>query len=446
MANPLTDPTRNEPSLETGLNMESQIQSGKKPFAVVFALDTMNGLHTARILAERGVPVIGIARKPEHPFCRTKACAEIIFADTQNEDLIKALELLGPKLGQKAVLFPVNNLEVELISRHRQRLESWYHIILSDPDVDDMLMHKVSFYNFAQKEGFPIPCTFILSNRSDAVKAARELFFPCILKPSIKSNEWEKNTPQKAFKVFSAGEFLALYDRCNLWSRDLIIQEWIEGPESNLYTCYCYFSRESEPLVTFVTRKLRQWPPGIGEGCLGEECRDDAVLQETLRLFKKVHLRGLGYLEMKYDARSGKYLIVEPNVGRPTSKSGLAEAGGVELVYTMYCDALGWELPANREQKYGHAKWVYLRRDFLSAFYYWRNGELSLPEWVRSLRGVSVDAVFSWTDPLPFWLDIIDAVRRYMSPKERKNIHYREPFPKKLMHEFGQRITKQAHR
>jgi predicted ATP-grasp superfamily ATP-dependent carboligase len=413
--------------------MEFITQSCNNPFAVVFALDTMNGLQTARTLAKRGVPVIGIAKERKHPFCRTKACTEIIIADTQNEDLIKILEDLGSKLKEKAVIFPCNNLEVELISRWRQRLEGWYHIILSEPDVDEMLMHKVSFYNYAQKEGFPIPRTFLLSKRSDAEQAAQELVFPCILKPSIRSNEWEQNTPLKAFEVFTAGEFLTLYDRCKQWSKDLIIQEWIEGPESNLYTCYCYFSRNSEPLVTFVTRKLRQWPPQIGEGCLGEECRNDTVLQATVRLFQHVHLRGLGYLEMKCDSRTGKYLIVEPNVGRPTSKSALAEAGGVELVYTMYCDALGWKLPENRVQKYGHAKWVFLRRDFLSAFYYWRHGDLTLVEWARSLRGLSIDAVFSWADPAPFWFDLIDAVRRYISPKERRNIKFRDPFPKKLM-------------
>ncbi len=412
--------------------MESETQPGKKPCAVVFALDSINGLQTARTLARRGIPVIGIASDPKHPCCRTKVCEEIIFAETETDNLIETLEVLGPKLGLKAVLFPCNNLEVLLISRHRQRLENWYYIILSDPEVDEMLMNKTSFYNYAQKEGFPIPRTFMLNNRSDAEQAAQELVFPCILKPSSRSYEWEQNSTYKAYKAFTVDEFLALYDRCEKWSKELIVQEWIEGPDSNLYTCYCYFSTDSKPLVTFVTRKLRQWPPELGEGCFGEECRNDIVLQETVRLFKSVCLRGLGYLEMKSDSRTGKYFIVEPNIGRPTSKSSLAEAGGVELVYTMYCDALGWDLPANRVQKYGNAKWIFLRRDFQSAFYYWRRGELTLVEWWRSLHGPKVDAMFSWTDPTPFWYDLIRSIRKYIFPQERRKSNYRNPFPKNL--------------
>jgi D-aspartate ligase len=412
--------------------MKSGIRSCKKPYAVVFALDTINGLQTARTLARRGVPVIGIASNLKHPYCRTKVCERIFHANAWNKEVIETLEVLGQEFGQKAVLFPCNNIEVLLLSQHRQSLTSWYHIVLSEPDVDEMLMNKTSFYAYAQKEGLPIPRTFILNSRSDAENAAQKLVFPCILKPPIRSYDWQQNSSLKAYKAFTADEFIALYDRCEKWSKPLIVQEWIEGPDSNLYTCYCYFSRDSEPLVTFVTRKLRQWPPESGEGCSGEECRNDIVLQETVRLFKNIRLRGLGYLEMKRDSRTGKHLIVEPNIGRPTSKSALAEAGGVELNYTMYCDALGWKLPVHREQRYGKVKWIFLRSDLQSAFFYWRRGELTLVDWWRSLRGPKVYALFSWTDPVPFWYDLITSVRAYLSSRKRKKPNYRIPLPKNL--------------
>src|SRR5512136_490542 len=98
--------------------MESEIQSGKKPYAVVFSLDSTNGLQTARTLASRGIPVIGIASDPKHPCCHTRVCEEIIYSNTETEDVIYTLEILGPKLGQKAVLFPCNNMNVHLVSRN----------------------------------------------------------------------------------------------------------------------------------------------------------------------------------------------------------------------------------------------------------------------------------------------------------------------------------------
>jgi D-aspartate ligase len=407
--------------------MQSSLRDGRQPYAIIIGLDSMQGIQAARILAGRGVPVIAIAEDPGHHCCRTKTCHEILFTNTGNEELIETLETLGPKLEQKAVLFPCEDTSVLLVSRHCQRLEEWYHVVLPTSDVVEMMMDKVRFYTYAQEEGFPIPRTFVLASRTDAEQATRQLPFPCILKPPHRSQGWAQHTKLKAFKPSSVGELLALYDRYKPWADVLIAQEWIEGTDANLYSCNCYFDAGSQPLVTFIARKLRQWPPETGQSSLGEECRDDVVLRETIRLFRRVQYRGLGYVEMKRDERSGKYFIMEPNIGRPTGRSAIAEAGGVELLYTMYCDALGWPLPPNLEQRYGGVKWIHMRRDLQSALHYWRQGELTLPEWWRSWRGRKAYALFSWRDPAPFVGDIQGAIRSALSSRERRKRDYRNP-------------------
>ena len=400
----------------------------QKPFAVVIGLDHINGIQTARILARHQVPVIAVAKDPQHYCCRTRVCERILFTDTTTEALISTLEALGPTLGEKAVLFPCTDVQVLLVSRHRQSLERWFHISLPAPEVVETLTDKVRFYTYAQETGAPIPRTFFLYNKADAEKAAQELTFPCILKPPLHSSpEWDKKSKQKAYLLSSAEEFLVAYDRLAALSDILITQECIEGPISNLYSCNCYFNANSEPVVTFVARKLRQWPPDTGDSSLGEECRNDAVLEETIRLFKSVQYRGLGYVEMKQDERTGKHFIIEPNIGRPTGRSAIAEAGGVELLYTMYCDALGWPLPPNREQQYGNAKWIYLGRDLQSAWFHWRRGQLTLKEWWRSLRGIKTDAIFSWTDLGPFLGDLQRAILLFLSTEERRKRDYSDP-------------------
>jgi predicted ATP-grasp superfamily ATP-dependent carboligase len=380
----------------------------------------MTGLQTSRILARRGVPVTAIAKDPAHYCCRTRVCEKILVADTGTNEFIKTLEDLGPELRQKAVLFPCTDMSVLYISRHRQRLEDWYHVVLPEPEVVEMLVDKISFYTYAQEEGLPIPGTFFLKGRADAKQAAEELTFPCILKPPMKTPAWETHTKAKVYKVANAEEFLALYDRCSKWAEVLMVQEWIEGPDANLYSCNCYFSADSEPVVIFIARKLRQWPPETGTSCLGEECRNDVVLEASIRLFRSVSYRGLGYVEMKRDERTGKHYIIEPNIGRPTGRSAIAEAGGVELLYATYCDTLGWPMPANTQQQYGNMKWIYLRRDLQSAFYYWRRGDLTLKEWWRSWRGRKAFAIFSWTDPAPFSADLLRSLGLLVGRRKMK--------------------------
>jgi predicted ATP-grasp superfamily ATP-dependent carboligase len=226
------------------------------------------------------------------------------------------------------------------------------------------------------------------------------------MKPPMKTPTWEKNTKLKVYKINDQQEFLKVYDQCSNWAELLMAQEWIEGNDADLYSCNCYFNANAEPLVTFIARKIRQWPPETGTSCLGEECRNDPVLEESVKLFHSVNYHGLGYVEMKRDQRTGKHYIIEPNIGRPTGRSAIAEAGGVALLYTKYCDLLNLPLPDNREQKYGNVKWIYLRNDIQSAFHYWRRGKLTLREWWRSIRGWKWDAVWSWTDQAPFWHDL----------------------------------------
>jgi D-aspartate ligase len=375
--------------------------------AVVVGLDCITGLQTARILAGRGIPVFGIARDLTHFCCRTRVCDTIIGADTRGDDLIAALEALSSRFDQKAVLFPCTDSSVLTISRERRRLVDAYHVSLPSHDIVELLTDKAKFAAFAREQGLPVPRTLVLASRDDAEEAARSLGFPCIVKPPIKTPLWERHSSEKAYKAHTPEELLAVYESVAKLSTFLIAQEWISGSEGDHFTCNCYFNRDARPLVTFVTRKIRQWPPQTGTGSIAVESRNDVVLTETVRLFSSVGFWGLNYLELKRDAKTGAHLIIEANVGRPTGRSAAAEAAGVELLYAMYCDVLGLPLPErNLSQRYLGTKWIYFGRDIRSAFYYWRRGELTIGGWLSSLRGPKVDAVFSWRDPLPFWFDV----------------------------------------
>lgn len=399
--------------------MSNNNQQKRRPHAIVIGLDTMQGLQAARILASHKIPVVAIARDLAHHACRTRVCDTILHADTTSHELIATLRELGPTLPGKAVIYPCHDQCVAIISENREQLAEWYHIVMADAGVMEKMMNKQRFYALAEANGVPCPQTYLLESRADAESAASELCFPCIVKPVRRSSRWDEMTMAKAFRVESAADFLELYDRVGNWAPALMAQQWIEGTDADLYSCNCYFSRQSTLVASFVARKLRQWPPRTGSSCLGEECRNDEVLRDAVRLFESVGYIGLGYIEMKRDPRTGKHFAIEANVGRPTGRSAIAEAGGVDMLYAMYCDALGLPLPGGLEQRYLGVKWIDLRHDVQSALHYYRRGELTLGDWYRSWRGRKAFAVFSWSDPLPFWADLWRAFRVLLSRDER---------------------------
>ena len=392
--------------------MRSSERASATPPAVVVGLDSITGLQTARILATRGVPVHGVVSDRRHWGARTNACLGVAEAPTSGAGLVTSLVGLAGRLARPAVLLPCSDVAVDTVSRHRARLaEAGYLLALPEHQVVELLMDKVRFARYAAEHDLAVPRTEVLGDRTDTAAVAATIGYPCVLKPPYKTASWLAHTSAKGFTVSDEASFLDVYHRVQHWVPFLVAQEWIPGPEDGLYSCNAVFGAGGRPLATFVARKVRQWPPDIGTSASGEECRNDEVLHTTIRLFGGLGHRGLAYLEMKRDARTGRLWIVEPNVGRPTGRSAIAEAGGVELVHTAYCDAAGLPLPTAREQQYGDARWLDVRRDLQAALVARRRGTLSLRTWLRWVRGPKAHAIWSRQDPAPFVTDVAHAAR-----------------------------------
>jgi len=393
-------------------SLDRSVTSRAGPAAVVIGLDSITGLQTARLLAARSVPVIGVAADLRHWGARTSACVRVVESPLSGDLLVDSLLRLAGTLDSRSVLFPCTDASVDTLSKQRERLGEAFALPLADHSAVELLMDKVRFAEWAEIQGLPVPRTVVIASRADAQRAAAALDYPCVLKPPVKTQTWTAHTSRKGIAVHSPAELLDVYDVVAGWSPVLLAQEWVQGPEHALVSCNAYFGRGGEPLGTFVSRKLRQWPPDIGTSASGEECRDDEVLLTTLRLFRAASFRGLAYLEMKQDVRTERMMIIEPNVGRPTGRSAIAEAGGVELLYTCYCDALGLPLPDSRTQRYGRARWLDLRRDLQALVVGRLRGSASLVEWVRWMRGRKAHAIWSGRDPVPFVVDVRQATVR----------------------------------
>ena len=282
-------------------------------------LDNITGLQTARILAARSVPVYGVVADRRHWGARTNACVEVVESPLSGPGLVAALALLGRRLDRPAVLLPCSDAAVDTVSRHRGQLaEHGYLLALSEHPVVELLMDKVRFAQYAEEHDLPVPRTEVLSDRSRRWGRGRLDRLPVRAQAAVQDARVAgAHERQGVHRARTRRAFLEVYDRVEHWVPFLLAQEWIPGDEDELYSCNAVFGAGGRPLATFVARKVRQWPPDIGTSASGEECRNEEVLDTTIRLFGGLGYRGLAYLEMKRDARTGRLWIVEPNVGRP---------------------------------------------------------------------------------------------------------------------------------
>ena len=393
-----------------------------RPPAIVVGLDCITGLQTTRLFTERGIPVIGVVADRRHFCARTRLPVAIVQAPLRGPDLVDALVALGQRLRHPGVLIPCTDAAVLAISEGRDRLASSFRFVLPEHEDVERLMDKVSFAEHAIATGLAIPPTAVLRTRADAERAASTLAFPAVIKPGLKGPTWQAATRAKAIRVATPEALLATYDRASAWTDVLIAQSWIPGPEDGLISVNVYYDRSATSRVSFVARKLRQWPLDTGTSSLGEEIRSPEAEAVARALFGSVAYRGLGYVEAKVDARSGRLLIIEPNIGRPTGRSAIAEKGGVELLQSVYRDALGEPLPESITQRYGGVKWIYWRHDLQAALLRFVRGELSPIGWWRSVRGQRIEAVFARRDPVPFVADIVNTAGVTLSAARRRRL------------------------
>lgn len=383
-----------------------------KAHAIVIKLDSVTGLQSSRILSKYGIPVIGIADDSRNFCCSTNSCKDVLTADTSNEELIDTLISLGNKLGSKSVIIPCSDDSVLAVSKFRNELRDWYEFVIPEHETIDLLMDKVKFYKYLERNGFSIPPTFYVTDKSELKEISNHIKFPCVIKPPRPAQSWFKYFNVKVLKIRNLQELHAVSENCLRAADTFIVQEWIDGGDSNIYQYYYYFDKNCEPVINYTSRKLRQWHIETGEACLAEECITDPVPRKSIDIYSGIRYKGITSLEIKIGENNGGNFIIEPDVARPNTSIGLVEASGVPILYAMYCDALGMPVPTYTINQSGGTKWISLRRDIMASVEYHARGDLSFRDWLNSIKGVKTFAVFSIRDPLPFIFDFAELLKK----------------------------------
>lgn len=158
------------------------------------------------------------------------------------------------------MVFSLNDLELEMLARHRDAIEKNTGALLYIPSVETMEIcsDKWRTFCFAKKLGVLTPATFLDVGSVLAAISRKELSFPVIVKP-----RWGSGSIG-LFRCCDAEELHAAFEACQVvisrsrlaqfGSKDaIIIQDLIEGFE---YGIDVLFSKKERPFGYAVKRKL----------------------------------------------------------------------------------------------------------------------------------------------------------------------------------------------
>ncbi|HET7170240.1 MAG TPA: hypothetical protein VFI18_01270, partial [Gaiellales bacterium] len=181
---------------------------------------------------------------------------------------------------------------------------------------------------------------------------------------------------------------------------EVMLQEYVPGDASSVWMFEGCFDEGSACIAGFTGQKIRQHPPHTGMTSLGVGSENAEVAQAATQLMRAVGYRGVVDMGFRFDARSGTYRLLDVNPRVGASFRLFVDARGLDVVRAMYLDLTGQPVPASAGIEPGR-RWMVEHTDLLTAVELVRDGTLSAPAWVRSLRGVREGAWLSARDPLP---------------------------------------------
>jgi D-aspartate ligase len=289
--------------------------------------------------------------------------------------------------------------------------------VMPEKEIVETLTNKRRFYISLSGQKISFPHTYFPDNSEDVVRISREIDYPVFVKPTL-SQVFQNMYNKKGFVAESREE---LIEDCRLAAKrniDVLIQEIIPGPDSEVYGLNMYFDKKHDPLGLFGYRRIRGSPPCFGVGSLVE-----SIPLSRIPEVKNVvdYLHGLGYygladVEFKRDPRDGKFKFLEVNP-RLWLQDSFPPKCGINLNLMAYLDAIDAVPIHDKDYRVG-VKWLCPSYDLPSAARMFMDRQLSFSEWIYSLRQIYDRAYSPADDFLPWILSPLSNLRGYAKRHE----------------------------
>ncbi len=372
----------------------SKAELGWPPAVIAGAFQT--GVLGVRSLKRRGVRAICVDSNPQNAGFRSvygpaRLCPD---PDRQPDEWLRFMLDLAATIPGRPALISSSDRFVTAIAAHEHALRDHY-ILSPGCRLQGLLADKQTQYRLAAEHGMPMPSTAYATCQDQVVRFAKDARFPCLLKPTH-FRQWEgfpSGHPLSFQKVAIARDpeqLVELYRLAVAASRLVILQEIIEGPDTNKRVYLSCYDSRGDRIGHAMFRELRCDPVGFGPASISESVVDtetDTICDTFLRSIGYV---GICEIEMKRDAHDGRVKLIEANP-RLSGGGDAAPYAGVDLPWLHYLDLIGQRVvavaPRNRDFRH-----VCVRSDGKTLAAYWRRGLIS---WK--------DVRHSFTPPLAFY-------------------------------------------
>ncbi|HEY6276131.1 MAG TPA: ATP-grasp domain-containing protein [Streptosporangiaceae bacterium] len=376
------------------------------------------GLGAIRSLGRLGVPVYGVHEDRWAPAAGSRYLRGRLFwqpSADHAERTLAGLAHLATLIGRPAVLIPTDDASAIFLAEHGAQLRGSFLFASPPPGLPRRLAGKYSLYQLCQELGMPAPMSVLADSPGQALEFAAEAGYPLMAKLTT---PWAGSGLRSTTIVTRSAQLSRLVTDCQRAEAGLMLQEHIPGGPGADWFFHGYCDAGSAARAAFTGVKDRSYPAHAGLTSLGRVVRNDQLRAEITSLLSLLSYRGIADLDLRQDARTGQYQLLDFNPRLGAQFRLFRDPDGVDVVVAAYLDLTGQ--PVTAAEPAAGRRFVAENYDPISALSYWRRGELSPRAWLDSVRAVDETAWFARDDLRPFGLMCLrmgwQAVSRRFSP------------------------------
>lgn len=317
--------------------------------------------------------------------------------DTERDSFIEKLIGLSRKY-PNSMLIPASDASLKAISIHKEDLQPFFTVACPEWAITQRFIDKKQTYAIAEQAGIAVPRTILPHSIDELEQFARSMEYPYLIKPS-QSHLYFNLFRRKMVLVKNLDETIAAYREAANAGLEVVIQEFITGPDSNGVNYNCYFI-DDRPLVEFTAKKIRNAPTQFGSPCAVVSAEVKEVLESGRKILSALGYYGYACTEFKLDPRDGVYKLMEVN-GRHNLSGLLATNCGLNFPLIQYRHLMFGELPEAGTYIQG-LHWIDFSRDM---GYYLPDvfkGKYSIRDFLKPYLSRHIYAIYDPHDLRPF--------------------------------------------
>jgi predicted ATP-grasp superfamily ATP-dependent carboligase len=374
--------------------------------ALITDVDRRKALPIIRALGRANVRVLGISCNRLPMGGMSRYCSKVFHCADYNKNPARFLVDLEEICQRERpdVFYPIEDKVLELCVRNNERWSPYTAALLPGPDALELAYDKWKTLQVANDLGIPVPKSYCPDRVDQIGSMALDCTSGYIIKP-------RKSSGSRGIEfVDDVGDLVKIYTSVSKRFERPIIQERLPEAGSGVGVFTLIEPGKEQPVAIFGHRRLREYPASGGPSTMRKSYRNDALIEQSLKLLRRIGCVGVAMVEYKFDLRTAKYRLIEVNP-RFWGSLQLAIHAGVNFPVLYHKLALGQSVVPvldYREDIYCRWLWPGDILHFISN----PNRLHMQPSFFKFTGSNLAYDIISADDPLPMFGVIVESLRK----------------------------------